>query len=50
MVLMLIQWAAEMDTKVENSDGALERLDVDGVGKRSAEDVRGPQRCSILSW
>lgn len=49
MVFMLIQWAAEMDTNMENSSGTLERLNVDGVGKCRAEEVRGPQRCSILS-
>lgn len=49
MVFMLTQWAAEMDTKVENRAGTLERLNVDDVGKCRAGEVRGPQRCSILS-
>lgn len=31
MVFMLIQWAAEMDTNVENSVGTLERLNVDAA-------------------
>lgn len=49
MVFMLIQWAAEIDTSLENSVGTLERLNVDGVGKSRPEEVRVPQSCSILS-